>query len=320
MFVKGLSEAEAVHLIDYILFGHRPTHVAHAPARTKRACRVNRARVSPVDKYSADNDEFFRSVVLRKRPAKPSPPAPPSTPCVQRRVPLTAPAPSFPRGLCYLVGVDPANRGATMLSLGSYPTVNALLSSWIFNPSSVHLVPQEVGLFHAVNSPVAGSIPVTLCNGDWRVGADNDFPRLPRHPRNDMGPPPVRPRGPPPQYFDNDPRGPRLSDNSARPPRLEQGRTSRGLLDRGAHRGRGRGRLTDPSPFQVQYSDDRRGRDAPRSMLQEKWEDANVTPFEIMIKEMKKSLEDFPRDIAVDTWNDMSAWLKDYLRITEKSR
>ena len=39
-----------------------------------------------------------------------------------------------------------------------------------------------------------------------------------------------------------------------------------------------------------------------------------------MIKEMKKSLEDFPRDIAVDSWNDMSAWLKDYLKSTEKSR
>ena len=39
-----------------------------------------------------------------------------------------------------------------------------------------------------------------------------------------------------------------------------------------------------------------------------------------MIKEMKKSLEDFPRDIAVDAWNDMSAWIKDYLRTTAKSR
>ena len=39
-----------------------------------------------------------------------------------------------------------------------------------------------------------------------------------------------------------------------------------------------------------------------------------------MIKEMKKSLEDFPRDIAVDAWNDMSAWIKDYLRTTMKTR
>ena len=35
---------------------------------------------------------------------------------------------------------------------------------------------------------------------------------------------------------------------------------------------------------------------------------------------MKKSLEDFPRDIAVDAWNDMSAWIKDYLRMTVKTR
>ena len=78
--------------------------------------------------------------------------------------------------------------------------------------------------------------------------------------------------------------------------------------------------MMDPSPFQVQYSDDRRNRDAPKTLLRERWEDTNVTQFELMIKEMKKSLEDFPRDIAVDTWNDMSAWLKDYLKTTEKSR
>ena len=76
----------------------------------------------------------------------------------------------------------------------------------------------------------------------------------------------------------------------------------------------------DPSPFQVQYVDDRRGRDAPKVLPKEKWEDANITQFEIMLREMKKSLEDFPRDIAMNTWNDMSAWLKDYLRTTDKSK
>ncbi len=29
---------------------------------------------------------------------------------------------------------------------------------------------------------------------------------------------------------------------------------------------------------------------------------------------MKKSLEDLPRYIAVDAWNDFLSWLKDYLR------
>ena len=76
----------------------------------------------------------------------------------------------------------------------------------------------------------------------------------------------------------------------------------------------------DPSPFQVQYTDDRRGRETAKVPSREKWEDANITRFEIMIKEMKKSLEDFPRDIAVDAWNDMSAWIKDYLRTTAKTR
>ena len=76
----------------------------------------------------------------------------------------------------------------------------------------------------------------------------------------------------------------------------------------------------DPSPFQVQYTDNRRGRETAKVPQRERWEDANITKFEVMIKEMKKSLEDFLRDIAVDAWNDMSAWIKDYLRTTAKSR
>ena len=76
----------------------------------------------------------------------------------------------------------------------------------------------------------------------------------------------------------------------------------------------------DPSPFQVQYTDDRQGKDTAKVPQQERWEDVNITRFEVMIKEMKKSLEDFLRDIAVDAWNDMSTWIKDYLRTTEKSR
>ena len=76
----------------------------------------------------------------------------------------------------------------------------------------------------------------------------------------------------------------------------------------------------DPSPFQVQYTDDRQGKDAVRAPQREKWDDANVTRFEVMIKDMKKSLEDFLRDIAVDAWNGMSAWIKDYLRTTALSR
>ena len=328
MFVPGLSEVEAVRLIDLILFGHTAALITR-PARCQRRPKRSRTGLSarPHDnEYTAGNDEFFRKIVLRKRPARvvSTPDAP--VPARIRTAAKTPVNPTFPRGLCYLIGVKPADRGAAMLQLGSYPTVSALLSNWLFDPSPIHLVPQRIGLFHAVTTPQANSIPVTLCNGDWNVGADNDFPRLPRN-RYDMGPPPVRPRGPPPRYFEGDTRGPRPSDNHRpssghiRPPRLDpRPPTSRGLPDSYAGRGRGRGRLTDPSPFQVQYSDNRHGRDAPRAIQRERWEDTNITPFEIMIKEMKKSLEDFPRDIAVDTWNDMSAWLKDYLKTTEKSR
>ena len=320
MFTPSLSEAEAVRLIDLLLFGRSDalfTQMSRAQRRPRRARTLRPSRAHADDKYAAGNDEFFRTIVLRKRPVRPTLPPVTSTPAR----PKPAPNPTFPRGLCYLAGVKPTDRGVAMLCLGSYPTVTALLNSWLFSPSSIHLIPQRVGLFHAVTSPTESSIPITLCNGDWNVGADNDFPRLPRHPRNDMGPPPPRNRGPAPRYFDDDPCGPRQSDNANRPPRHEtRFPASRGLPDRGAHRGRGRSRHMDPSPFQVQYSEDRRGRDPQRPLTKERWEDANITPFEIMIKEMKKSLEDFPRDIAVDAWNDMSAWLKDYLRTTEKSK
>ena len=281
MFVPGLSEAEAVRLINLIMFGHTAAPIArpaYTPLRRRRMRAPRSSNTRMDDIYSAGNDEFFRTIVLKKRPARrPATPAAPSHTHRHAAAPKPAPCPSFPRGLCYLVGVAPADRGAAMLQLGSYPTVNALLNSWLFSPSKVHLIPQRVGLFHAVDSPTETSIPVTLCNGDWNVGADHDFPYLPRHPRNDMGPPPARPRGPPPRYFDNDPRGPRPSDNTSRPPRHDTRPVSRGLPDRGAYRGRGRGRITDPSPFQVQFNDDQRGRDAPRAMPCETWEDANVT-------------------------------------------
>ncbi len=51
------------------------------------------------------------------------------------------------------------------------------------------------------------------------------------------------------------------------------------------------------------------------------WQDANQSPFDVAISNMKKSLEDLPRSIAVDAWNDFLSWLKDYQRTSgvEKS-
>src|SRR5258706_10150182 len=96
------------------------------------------------------------------------------------------------------------------------------------------------------------------------------------------------------------------------------GLPSFGLARQGAGRGRARGRAPSPAPFRQQFFDgDHRGRgqgiarcDAPH----ETWQDANQSPFDIAIANMKKSLEDLPRYIAVDAWNDYLSWLKDYLR------
>ena len=315
MFVPGLSEAEAVRLIDFVLFGHTPAQVIRAPLARKRRAAHRRAPTQPGAQYSAGNDEFFASIVLRKKPTVPRRPSPTTSPTIKRRAPACAAMENarFPIGLCYLVGVAPSMRCTAMLELGSYPSVDSLLASWTFDPSRVFLTPQKDGLYHATRSPTVHSIHSTLGHRHWRVGADNSFPSLPpRHPQHGMGPPP-----PPPH-------GPRLSNNNApqgRASRFDQRfPMSRGLPDRGAHRGRGRGRGMDPSPFQVLHTNDLRRAETTRLPQREKWEDANVTRFEIMVREMKKSLEDFPRDIAVDAWNDMSAWLKDYLRTTAKTR
>ena len=315
MFVPGLSEVEAVRLIDLILFRRTSAQPARALLTKKRNNIRCRPRTPSYDKYSASNDEFFATIMLRKRPVVTRRPSPPATPMV-RRHPLAADETEdvkFPMGLCYLIGVAPSVRGTAMFQLGSYPTVDSLLASWVFDPSRVFVTAQRDGLYHATRLPTASSIHITLGHGHWQVGADTTFPSLPpRNPLFSMGPP-----LPPP-------RGLRVSNNSAQPARNsrfdQRYPLSRGLPDRGAHRGRGRGRGMDPSPFQVQYTNDRRGKETAKVPQREKWEDANVTRFEIMIKEMKKSLEDFPRDIAVDAWNDMSAWIKDYLRTTAKTR
>ena len=315
MFVPGLSEVEAICLIDLVLFGHASAPITRAPLAKKRNRVCCATPAPPNDKYTVSNNGFFRTIVLRKKPVMTRRPDPPA-PSMLRRQPLSTSSldsVKFPVGLCYLIGVAPSMHGAAMTELGSYPTVDLLLASWIFDQSMVFLTAQTDGLYHATRSPTAYSIPFVLGHGHWRVGADTSFPSLPpRNPQYNMGPPPQPPRGP------------RVSNNGAqhtRTSRFDQGfPMSRGLLDRGAHRGRGRGWGMNPSPFQVQYIDDRRGKEAARVPQQEKWEDTNVTKFEIMIKEMKKSLEDFLRDIAVDAWNDMSAWLKDYLRATATSR
>ena len=315
MFVPGLSEAEAIRLIDIILFGHAPTRPTWAPLARRRSRVRRKTPTPPADKYTTSNDEFFTTLVLRKKPVVVTRPGPPTTSVFKKRpqAAIVTNDVRFPIGLCYLVGVAPSDRSTAMFELGSYPTVDTLLASWIFDPSNVFITAQRNGLYHATRSPTTHSVPITLGHRHWQVGADNGFPSLPpRNPQFDMGPPPQPPRGP------------RISNNSAqhkRATRFDQRfPLSRGLPDRGAHRGRGRGRGMDPSPFQVQYTDDRRGKEMTRVPQREKWEDANVTRFKVMVREMKKSLEDFPRDIAVDAWNDMSAWLKDYLRTTAKTR
>ena len=312
MFVPNLSEAAAVRLIETILFGAPAARPCNLKPATRRLARARKLapRLSP-DPVSNSNDAFFRSIVLRKR--APAPTCPVTLAPVTRKPAARARptyVPSFPRGLCYLAGVAPSDRAAAMLTLGSYPTVTSLLSSWLFQPSGLWLVAVSTGLYHAVTTPEPFAIPVTLGTANWVVGADNaDFPALPRNPA-------------PRYYEDSRPRAPLQSNNAARPPHpprpsnfFPRNSNSFGLpaFSRGCGRGRGRG--SGPAPFQAQHFDAPCGRgSAPHNPPREQWQDANRSPFDIAVTDMKKSLEDLPRDLAVDTWNDLSAWIKDHAK------
>lgn len=119
--------------------------------------------------------------MLRKKPVVTCRPDPPTSSILRRRPIATGGLESarFPVGLCYLVGVTPSKRGAAITELGSYPTVDLLLASWIFDQSVVFLTAQRDGLYHATRSPAANSIPFTLGHGHWQVGADTGFLILP---------------------------------------------------------------------------------------------------------------------------------------------
>ena len=297
MFANCLSEAAAVHLIERLLFGHRDAPLTpFKPSIRRTRCAAPCAPCLP-DPVAVSNDNFFQSIVLRKRPARATPVTAPTP--VTARTTHAPYVPSFPRSLCYLASVAPSDCAAAMLSLGSYPSLNSLLSSWLFQTTGLWLLESQPGLYHAVTTFVPGAIPVALGFADWAIGANNnpDFPPLPRY----SGP----------RYFEDTSRAPPTSNNAPR----KSG--SRGLpsFPRNPGRGRGRGRAPSPAPFRVQpYNAPRAHGGAPPNIPCETWQDANRSDFDVAIDNMKASLEDFPCDIAVDTWNNLSAWLKDLLR------
>src|SRR5258706_7301988 len=323
MFMPNLSEAATVRLIETILFGQPLNVPAPVPTIKQQPRRSPRVPSPAVNPFAASNAEFFHSIVLRKCDIKAScSPVTPVTPApvtvksgfVQPTSRTAGPSgPSFPRGLCYLVGVAPCDCSAAMLTLGSYLLVQSLLNSWLFQPSGIHLVACSPGLYHAVSTDVIDSVPFCLGLPRWKVGADGGFPPLPRntnHPHFSDNRPPR-----PPWYFEDGHMDPSNHGNHGGG---DCSLPSFGQARRGAGRGRACGRAPSPAPSRPQfYSDDHRGRGqgvARRDVPHETWQDANQSPFNMAISNMKRSLEDLPCYITVDAWNVFLSWLKDYQR------
>src|SRR5258706_1585059 len=244
MFVPNPSEAATMRLIKTILFGWPlivPAPVLMAKRRPRRSPRTPPAPTNP---YAASNAEFFRSIVLHKHvvkapcsPVTPVPPAPAALRPAHRA--FDPSGPSFPMGLCYLVGVAPSDRGAAMLTLGSYPQVSSLMNSWLFQPAGIHLIPRSPGLYHAVSSDVVGSVPFCLGLPGWKVGADETFLPLPRNtnrPRMSDNRPPTRP----PRYFEDSAMDPSNRSSGAFHGGGDRGLPSFGPYGHGAGRGHAR--------------------------------------------------------------------------------
>ncbi len=251
MFVPNLLEAAAVCLIKTILFGQPLKVPAPVPTIRRRPRRSPRAPPPLVNPFAASNAEFFRSIVLRKRVVKmscsqvtsvtPAPAASQSSFVWLSSHVFSPSGPSFPRGLCYLVGVAPCDRSAAMLTLGSYPLVQSLLNSWLFQPHGVHLAARSPGLYHAVPADFPDSVPFCLGLPGWKVGADDGFPPLPRNSN-------------PPRFSDNRPPRPPCYFEDGRLDPSNRGGGDRGLPSfgparRGAGRGRAHGRAPSPAPF-----------------------------------------------------------------------
>ena len=202
MFANCLSEAATVRLIEHILFRHHDAPLTPFKPPVHCTCRATPHASRHPDLVTVSNNSFFQSIVLHKRPARAA--------LVTAPTPITACAPrapyvlSFPRGLCYLAGVALSDRAAAMLTLGSYPSLDSLLSSWLFQTLGLWLLVSCPGLYHTVNAYAPGAIPVALSITDWVVGTDANpsFPPLPWY----TGP----------RYFEDTSHAPPASNNTPR--------------------------------------------------------------------------------------------------------
>ena len=366
MFSTALSVTEVINLIDTLLFGAPCVRPAHAPTVRRKKRPKPRPATPPTPALPCPLD----SVILRKasipRPvtgatASPAARLPAHKPkwavgLYVRPVsahPLHRPIPSssrFPAGFCYLAAFGAASQHNALVSLGSFPTATAVRNCPGFRADLSHCTITRPGLYHLLPHACPGSVPLALCIGSWRVGAQPPpgglhpahFPSLPPRPNtlglNLPGPRPGQPR---PMI----PPGVRASNNAHAGPSGHNGGYTRdaGYGPRGRGRGGGpsftsaprpahppmtgvhtgpppgtRRRAPSPAPY-VAHPYPQKGRRSPPPPRVD-YQFAGRDPYDNLIDELKRSLNDMPRPAANGIWQDFLVWLSDHMASRSFSR
>jgi len=179
-----VSEAEAVAIINYCLFGAAPQRPAPSPPTLpKRAKRPKKPmpQTAPTVPTKCPLDD----VVLRKRTSSGF--TQPVTTAPAREIPgLWRPRSGlkFPQGLCYLTAVQEHNWPSATVELGYYPTVTDLLCSPLVEKFSAFVVEQAPGLYHMEGRFLRGAMSLYSAKPSWKVGAY--LPHRP-HPGHNAG-------------------------------------------------------------------------------------------------------------------------------------
>ena len=366
MFSTPLSVSEVIDLIDHLLFGASRTLAHHAPAvRHKKKpkplphappaptlpcpldsvvlCKasvphpVTVTAATPVTRFPARKPKWAVGLYIRPVPVHP----------LDRPVPSST---RFPAGFCYLAAFGAADQHRALVSLGPFPTATEVRNCPGFRLDLSHCTVTRPGLYHLLPHSRPDSIPLALCTGSWRAGAQPPpggpnpahFPSLPPHPNTlGLSLPGPRPNFPHPPIAI--PPGVRASNNAQAGPSGLNGGYTRDNGYGPCGRGRGGGpsfisrpshphatgvntgpppgaRRCTPSPAPyVAHPYPQKGRRSPPPPCVD-YQFAGRDPYDNLVDELKRSLDDMPRPAANGIWQDFLVWLASHMASKTFSR